>query len=77
MKKYFVVSFEIAFGFGGFARRAFPSLEMANEFIANTDKKRFTGCKIYSVQAPNAKAAIAAGPSMFGGAFRGIDIQKI
>ena len=77
MKKYFVVSFEISFGFGGFMRRAFPSLETAEQFVDSTDKKRFTGCKIYSVDAPNAKAAMAAGPSMFGGAFRGIDVYKM
>ena len=77
MKKFFVVSFEISFGFGGFMRRAFPSLEAAEAFVGATDKKRFTGCKIYSVEAPNAKTAIAAGPSMFGGAFRGIDVARI
>lgn len=77
MKKYFVVSFEISFGFGGFMRRAFPTLAAAEAFENSTDKKRFTGCKIYSVDAPNAKAAIAAGPSMFGGAFRGIDVARI
>lgn len=76
MKKYFVVSFEIAFGFGGFVRKAFLSIEQARAYLNAAPKKNYTGAKIYSVMAPTAKAAINAGPSMFAGAFRGIDILK-
>jgi len=78
MYNYIVVNCSICFGFGGYHRRAFRNDDAAAAFAAEMESSgRYTSVDLYETTAPNAKAAIKAGPSLFSGSFAGIDARRV